>query len=841
MAIHVEEGRVYLEDPGGQRREFRHPERLLRAFFDRLEEDLEALEDSSVRSEIREKLWTRNETLPFWQGQPFPIVVRELLVNAAQAIEETPERVGTVEMVASLEPGRVILAVSDTGAGFGAVHPEDLFKQGVTAWRTRVRDEQGGVGLHFSKEFVEQVLGGRISALDNERDLGRGPGATFRVEIPLKTAAEPSGNDPSGPPHGAGGTVPGTPDQIVFSPEEKLAIIDRVMAEIEREIQQEVGDTYSARPGGNYTYAGTFPRFGQMVIRDLQDKGLMGPRNTFGDIGAGIGRMLATAVALTDVGEAIGFESEPYLVQKGRKAIERLHELGVVDKSRVTWMQTRWQDATSDIGQLSAAYAFPPLKQYDFEPWGEEARRYMREDAYLYDANRTHSGWGQRSPPRGERDTFLGFQDRAPLGPLRQVFRAFVQPAGLRSGMAEGTDRLLSERDKERIYTSVRNLLESSALQAVLAREGFREYVLLAVSGMAPGRVAVREHSDLDLAFAVRTRSLEDVERFVQLVAEHMPLTSLGGERLGNVERLLRFAPDEALRTLGVTETVDVFVRSLGPLAGHVSVADLTRRLYDFRMPSAIIVMQGVSLDEEALALERYLLHTANLPALTASLRALWFESVASDAYHLEIAGVEMHRASDALEPIRATLTEVIREDDEAWRIFTQDLAAYREEMARLLRRDPFGHPLKDTRRDAIAHRLVGNIDHIQRRLLSRRTHLTREQVERALAYYRGLRDDPTIPSPVGTLISRIQERPGAGFDQLAGSPIFQVLSEPAETVAREFGLPPELLGVALLIDLVVNEESGAGGSAFGVVPGADVTQGVEPPLRSAVETMRSP
>jgi serine/threonine protein kinase len=194
--------------------------------------------------------------------------------------------------------------------------------------------------------------------------------------------------------------------------EEKIRLIEKVMSEIEEEIKKEGhSNKYFETDHGNRPYSGTDMIYGVPAIRDLEAKGLMGPNKKFGDIGAGIGRVLAIAVTLTDVKEAVGFEIDPYLIGKGRKAIDRLHELGVLDKERIRWIRGDWQQAEKEIHELDAVYIQVPQRDYDFEPWADFIRPLLRSNAYLYDSIYSNkSGWGlssSRSELRGKNsDTF---------------------------------------------------------------------------------------------------------------------------------------------------------------------------------------------------------------------------------------------------------------------------------------------------------------------------------------------------------------------------------------------------------------------------------------------------
>jgi hypothetical protein len=137
---------------------------------------------------------------------------------------------------------------------------------------------------------------------------------------------------------------------------------------------------------GNRPYAGSFANVGLGVINKFKYRELMGPDNKFGDIGAGIGRILAVAVASIDVGEAIGFEIDDYLIEKGKKAIDKLHDLGVLDKSRIRWIRGDWRNSSKEIRKLNAAYIYPPKIEYDFADWDTLILIDMQDGSWLYNA-----------------------------------------------------------------------------------------------------------------------------------------------------------------------------------------------------------------------------------------------------------------------------------------------------------------------------------------------------------------------------------------------------------------------------------------------------------------------
>ncbi|WP_394833551.1 response regulator [Pendulispora rubella] len=102
-----------------------------------------------------------------------------LLLNATQAIPEGRAREHTVRVATRSDRDRVIVEVSDTGAGMSAKVRERIFDPFFTTTPT-VRT---GLGLFVCQQIVH-ALRGRITV---ESELGRG--STFRVELPANVSA----------------------------------------------------------------------------------------------------------------------------------------------------------------------------------------------------------------------------------------------------------------------------------------------------------------------------------------------------------------------------------------------------------------------------------------------------------------------------------------------------------------------------------------------------------------------------------------------------------------------------------------------------------------------------
>ena len=127
------------------------------------------------------------ERMPAILGSPIVVtqILGNLLVNAAEAIRETGEGKGSIDIDAAIERTDertwVHLTVRDSGAGIEASQISNLFGRGFSTKKTKT----GGIGLHWSANSVA-AMGGRMYA---ESD-GRGRGACFHIILPTAVNAE---------------------------------------------------------------------------------------------------------------------------------------------------------------------------------------------------------------------------------------------------------------------------------------------------------------------------------------------------------------------------------------------------------------------------------------------------------------------------------------------------------------------------------------------------------------------------------------------------------------------------------------------------------------------------
>ena len=118
-------------------------------------------------------------------------VLLNLLVNAAQAIPEGAADQNEIRITTRTREGRVIVSVSDTGAGIARETLPRLFDPFFT---TKPPGEGTGLGLFICQNIVS-ALGGTISV---ESEPGKG--STFSLDLPVDAGAEAKAAIPSDPP-----------------------------------------------------------------------------------------------------------------------------------------------------------------------------------------------------------------------------------------------------------------------------------------------------------------------------------------------------------------------------------------------------------------------------------------------------------------------------------------------------------------------------------------------------------------------------------------------------------------------------------------------------------------
>jgi signal transduction histidine kinase len=106
-------------------------------------------------------------------------VLLNLVFNGLDAMKGVVDRPRIIEIrSAAQQPKSILVAVTDSGIGIGAVEESRLFDAFYTT-----KAEGLGMGLSISRSIVEEH-GGRLWAAPND-----GPGATFQFTLPTEDKA----------------------------------------------------------------------------------------------------------------------------------------------------------------------------------------------------------------------------------------------------------------------------------------------------------------------------------------------------------------------------------------------------------------------------------------------------------------------------------------------------------------------------------------------------------------------------------------------------------------------------------------------------------------------------
>lgn len=146
--------------------------------------------DETVEKHIREFAEPKNIVPEFEPGCPgiyvrlnpvaFQRVLRQLVRNAAQAMENTPDKKLIVRTRATPD-GKAEIEIEDNGPGVEERLRAVIFRRPVTHKEPSPReDEHGGYGLLFTRQMVEN-MGGKIRLLPQRPNAG----ATFSIKLPI--------------------------------------------------------------------------------------------------------------------------------------------------------------------------------------------------------------------------------------------------------------------------------------------------------------------------------------------------------------------------------------------------------------------------------------------------------------------------------------------------------------------------------------------------------------------------------------------------------------------------------------------------------------------------------
>ena len=101
-------------------------------------------------------------------------VLVNLIRNARLSMESIPKQQHCLSVTAELIDDRLIMQISDTGAGIAREDLVRIFRQGFTT-----RADGSGIGLHYCANVI-QMCGGQLTAHSD----GHGTGATFDIQLP---------------------------------------------------------------------------------------------------------------------------------------------------------------------------------------------------------------------------------------------------------------------------------------------------------------------------------------------------------------------------------------------------------------------------------------------------------------------------------------------------------------------------------------------------------------------------------------------------------------------------------------------------------------------------------
>lgn len=141
---------------------------------------------SGVEMEVPDLVVLRHFAVPAAQTAAVDVdKLHRVVGNIASNARDAMGGGGRLHLDAQVEDGRLILIVADEGPGVPAEIRDDLFEPFVT----RGKKQGTGLGLAVARQFVEDH-GGSLSLLD------QGPGARFRIVLPLHGGIESARSRP---------------------------------------------------------------------------------------------------------------------------------------------------------------------------------------------------------------------------------------------------------------------------------------------------------------------------------------------------------------------------------------------------------------------------------------------------------------------------------------------------------------------------------------------------------------------------------------------------------------------------------------------------------------------
>jgi len=249
---------------------------------------------------------------------------------------------------------------------------------------------------------------------------------------------------------------------------------------------------------------------------------------------------------------------------------------------------------------------------------------------------------------------------------------------GIEDGQRIGT--IFTDAEKEKVYDELQKIILHSGFRSGPKSAGIDSHILHVVSGMEPGRVAVKDYSDIDLSLAVRVDSPERFKQIIEKVRDIIGLEYVGTEHLDTYEAVVRFKPTSELISLGVKDTVDIFVENVHITPENDYEDRLARAAYHFSRPMAVIENNNFPIDEIR---SRIVDHFSgkNSGYLPKQFSRMWFEYLSVDYYHLSVAGIDTSpkHESPLSGELKSKIESAIPKNSSNYRQLKEDLEKVRQ------------------------------------------------------------------------------------------------------------------------------------------------------------------
>ncbi len=115
-----------------------------------------------------------------------PVLVQQALVQVFDNAVKYSQAASQISVAARARDGRMILSVSDQGAGLTAAEQTKIWERFARGERHATTTSGSGLGLWIANAFVA-ANGGKISAISD----GPGLGTAVMIELPVTQSAVP--------------------------------------------------------------------------------------------------------------------------------------------------------------------------------------------------------------------------------------------------------------------------------------------------------------------------------------------------------------------------------------------------------------------------------------------------------------------------------------------------------------------------------------------------------------------------------------------------------------------------------------------------------------------------